>query len=132
MEQVFKTKRTNGWWQCVWFALILAILLCCWVQVSFAFALITPVLLWYNQDKTTYTVKDNGVLKIKSFLGKGICVDGITKIVYNPRALGMQKIKIEHAQGFVMVNPEKPLEFVEALRKVYPALIVAGFEQINN
>ena len=50
---------------------------------------------------------------------------------YNPNAIGMQKVKIEHAQGFVMINPDKPLEFVEALREIDPNLSVEGFEQIK-
>ena len=63
--------------------------------------------------------------------GNRICVDGIRKVSYNPNAIGMQKVKIEHAQGFVMINPDKPLEFVEALREIDPNLSVEGFEQIK-
>ncbi|WP_270224764.1 PH domain-containing protein [Phocaeicola massiliensis] len=44
----------------------------------------------------------------------------------------MQKVKIEHAQGFVMISPDRPLEFVEALKKVCPGLAVEGFELIKN
>lgn len=75
--------------------------------------------------------KDNGVLEIKPGWGNRICVDGIRKVSYNPNAIGMQKVKIEHAQGFVMINPDKPLEFVEALREIDPNLSVEGFEQIK-
>ena len=32
---------------------------------------------------------------------------------------------------FVMINPDKPLEFVEALREIDPNLSVEGFEQIK-
>ena len=56
---------------------------------------------------------------------------GFRKVSYNPNAIGMQKVKIEHAQGFVMINPDKPLEFVEALIKIDPNLSVEGFEQIK-
>ena len=34
-------------------------------------------------------------------------------------------------KGFVMINPDKPLEFVEALREIDPNLSVEGFEQIK-
>ena len=85
----------------------------------------------YSQSKTIYIVKDNGVLEIKPGWGNRICVDGIRKVSYNPNAIGMQKVKIEHAQGFVMINPDKPLEFVEALREIDPNLSVEGFEQIK-
>ena len=89
------------------------------------------VLMFYSQSKTIYIVKDNGVLEIKPGWGNRICVDGIRKVSYNPNAIGMQKVKIEHAQGFVMINPDKPLEFVEALREIDPNLSVEGFEQIK-
>lgn len=87
--------------------------------------------MFYSRSKTTYIVKDNGVLEIKPGWGNRICVDGIRKVSYNPNAIGMQKVKIEHAQGFVMINPDKPLEFVEALREIDPNLSVEGFEQIK-
>ena len=87
---------------------------------------------FYSQSKTIYTIKDSGVLEVKSVWGKRFCVDGIRNITYQPHALGMQKIKVEHAQGFVMISPDRPLEFVEALKKVCPGLAVEGFELIKN
>ena len=93
--------------------------------------IIISALMFYSQSKTIYIVKDNGVLEIKPGWGNRICVDGIRKVSYNPNAIGMQKVKIEHAQGFVMINPDKPLEFVEALREIDPNLSVEGFEQIK-
>lgn len=108
--------------------------MCIW-RKSWAFSalggIIIPVLMFYSRSKTTYIVKDNGVLEIKPGWGNRICVDGIRKVSYNPNAIGMQKVKIEHAQGFVMINPDKPLEFVEALIKIDPNLSVEGFEQIK-
>ena len=88
---------------------------------------------WFNcTSHAVYTIKDSGVLEVKSVWGKRFCVDGIRNITYQPHALGMQKIKVEHAQGFVMISPDRPLEFVEALKKVCPGLAVEGFELIKN
>lgn len=96
--------------------------------------ILLPSLMWYSQSRTLYKVKDNGIVEIKPGwgCGKRICVDGILNVSYNPHAMGMQKVKIEYVQGFVMINPDKPLEFVEALRRIYPDLSVQGFEMINN
>ena len=136
MEQVFKTKRARRWWIIIVSLVVLDYFSECviWSKVGLFSALggiIISVLMFYSQSKTIYIVKDNGVLEIKPGWGNRICVDGIRKVSYNPNAIGMQKVKIEHAQGFVMINPDKPLEFVEALREIDPNLSVEGFEQIK-
>ena len=152
MEQVFKTKRARRWWIIIVSLVVLIIFLNVYLEQSWAFSalggIIISALMFYSQSKTiyivyhesrifqthsktTYIVKDNGVLEIKPGWGNRICVDGIRKVSYNPNAIGMQKVKIEHAQGFVMINPDKPLEFVEALREIDPNLSVEGFEQIK-
>ena len=135
MEKVFKTKRARRWWIIIVSLVVLIIFLNVYLEKSWAFSalggIIISVLMFYSQSKTIYIVKDNGVLEIKPGWGNRICVDGIRKVSYNPNAIGMQKVKIEHAQGFVMINPDKPLEFVEALREIDPNLSVEGFEQIK-
>ena len=135
MEQVFKTKRARRWWSIIVSLVVLIIFLNVYLEQRWAFSalggIIISVLMFYSQSKTIYIVKDNGVLEIKPGWGNRICVDGIRKVSYNPNAIGMQKVKIEHAQGFVMINPDKPLEFVEALREIDPNLSVEGFEQIK-
>lgn len=65
-------------------------------------------------------------------MGQKILCGWHQEITYQPHVLGMQKIKVEHAQGFVMISPDRPLEFVEALKKVCPGLAVEGFELIKN
>ena len=135
MEQVFKTKRARRWWIIIVSLVVLIIFLNVYLEQSWACSalggIIISVLMFYSQSKTIYIVKVNGVLEIKPGWGNRICVDGIRKVSYNPNAIGMQKVKIEHAQGFVMINPDKPLEFVEALIKIDPNLSVEGFEQIK-
>lgn len=108
MEKVFKTKRTRNWWIIIVGLVVLIIFLNVYLEKSWAFSalggIIIPVLMFYSRSKTIYIVKDNGVLEIKPGWGNRICVDGIRKVSYNPNAIGMQKVKIEHAQGFVMIN----------------------------
>ena len=135
MEQVFKTKRARRWWIIIVSLVVLIIFLNVYLEQSLGFFGAWGNYYFcinvYSQSKTIYIVKDNGVLEIKPGWGNRICVDGIRKVSYNPNAIGMQKVKIEHAQGFVMINPDKPLEFVEALREIDPNLSVEGFEQIK-
>ena len=86
---------------------------------------------YYFCINVLFAIENHLYCKRKPGWGNRICVDGIRKVSYNPNAIGMQKVKIEHAQGFVMINPDKPLEFVEALREIDPNLSVEGFEQIK-
>lgn len=63
-----------------------------WLQEWTALGgLIVPLMLFYSQSKTIYTIKDSGVLEVKSVWGKRFCVDGIRKITYQPHVLGMQR-----------------------------------------
>ena len=134
MEQVFKTKWVPDWqYVGMGVAILVVIVIFFWLQEWTALGgLIVPLMLFYSQSKTMCTIKVSGVLEGKSVWGKRFCVDGIRKITYQPHALGMQIIKVEQAQGFVMISPDRPLEFVEALKKVCPGLAVEGFELIKN
>ena len=85
-----------------------------WIPFYVTIALLA-ILAWYKSGKGVSIFTILGLLLI---WGMGF-------------SIGMQKVKIEHAQGFVMINPDKPLEFVEALIKIDPNLSVEGFEQIK-
>ena len=104
MEQVFKTKWVPDWqYVGMGVAILVVIVIFFWLQEWTALGgLIVPLMLFYSQSKTIYTIKDSGVLEVKSVWGKRFCVDG------------------------------RPLEFVEALKKVCPGLAVEGFELIKN
>ncbi|EXZ45497.1 hypothetical protein M076_1348 [Bacteroides fragilis str. 2-F-2  len=39
----------------------------------------------------------------------------------------MQKIKIRHATGFVMIDPQSPRELIKALQKTNPYVRVKNF-----
>lgn len=136
MEQIFKTKRINRWWYYV-IAVLFVILLVnacmghAWAMTGLA-SFLVPCLMWYSQQKTLYRIKENGVLSIEPRFGNKMCITDITAVTYTPHSMGMQKVKIEHSMGFVMVNPEHPHEFAEALKKIYPTISVRGFELINN
>ena len=109
MEQVFKTKRARRWWIIIVSLVVLIIFLNVYLEQSWAFSalggIIISALMFYSQSKTIYIVKDNGVLEIKPGWGNRICVDGIRKVSYNPNAIGMQKVKIEHAQAREQIVP---------------------------
>ena len=74
MEKVFKTKRTRNWWIIIVGLVVLIIFLNVYLEKSWAFSalggIIIPVLMFYSRSKTTYIVKDNGVLEIKPGWGQ--------------------------------------------------------------
>lgn len=132
MEQVFRARKQRGWLYagCVFILLfvVLALYLGKGQFLPSFCGMIAPVLILYSRMKTLYVVKDNGVVEIRPGLGRRICVDGVRRVSYRPGAIGTQKVKLEHAQGFVMISPDEPLEFTKALGKIYPGLSVEGFE----
>ena len=92
MERVFKTKRISTWrYIGMGVATLVMIAIFFWLQEWGALGgLIKPLMLFYSQSKTIYTIKDSGVLEVKSVWGKRFCVDGIRNIAYQPHAIGMQ------------------------------------------
>ena len=76
MEQVFKTKWVPDWqYVGMGVAILVVIVIFFWLQEWTALGgLIVPLMLFYSQSKTIYTIKDSGVLEVKSVWGKRFCV----------------------------------------------------------
>lgn len=72
MEQVFKTKWVPDWqYVGMGVAILVVIVVFFWLQEWTALGgLIVPLMLFYSQSKTIYTIKDSGVLEVKSVWGK--------------------------------------------------------------
>ena len=75
MEQVFKTKWVPDWqYVGMGVAILVVIVIFFWLQEWTALGgLIVPLMLFYSQSKTIYTIKDSGVLEVKSVWGKRFC-----------------------------------------------------------
>ena len=65
MEQVFKTKWVPDWqYVGMGVAILVVIVIFFWLQEWTALGgLIVPLMLFYSQSKTIYTIKDSGVLE---------------------------------------------------------------------
>lgn len=83
--------------------------------------------IYFSQATSRYIVKENGMLQIVNGFHQKRSFNHITSITYTPHALGIQKIKIKHATGFVMVDPESPQELIKALQEVNPGMTVRNF-----
>ena len=87
MEQVFKTKWVPDWqYVGMGVAILVVIVVFFWLQEWTALGgLIVPLMLFYSQSKTIYTIKDSGVLEVKSVWGKDLNrkkVSCITKLIF--------------------------------------------------
>ncbi|MFK2785025.1 PH domain-containing protein [Bacteroides fragilis] len=82
----------------------------------------------FSQTFCKYIVKKNGDLQIvNDFFRQKRTFSHITDVTYTRHALGMQKIKIRHATGFVMIDPQSPRELIKALQKTNPDVRVKNF-----
>lgn len=74
MEQVFKTKWVPDWqYVGMGVAILVVIVIFFWLQEWTALGgLIVPLMQFYSQSKTIYTIKDSGVLEVKSWMGQKI------------------------------------------------------------
>ncbi|EXZ24991.1 hypothetical protein M128_1362 [Bacteroides fragilis str. S6L8] len=84
--------------------------------------------IYFSQTSCKYIVKKNGDLQIvNDFFRQKRTFSHITDVTYTRHALGMQKIKIRHATGFVMIDPQSPRELIKALQKTNPDVRVKNF-----
>ena len=112
MEQTFKARNPQlGLW-------LFAIGIIACIAISFitiqaiwiGTACIGPsATIYFSQTSCKYIVKKNGDLQIvNDFFRQKRTFSHITDVTYTRHALGMQKIKIRHATGFVMRSPITP------------------------
>lgn len=130
MEQTFKARNPKiGLW-------LFAIGIVACIVISFitiqaiwigAACLGPSATIYFSQATCRYIVKENGMLQIVNGFHQKRSFNHITSITYTPHALGIQKIKIKHATGFVMVDPESPQELIKALQEVNPGMTVRNF-----
>ena len=130
MEQTFKARNPKiGLW-------LFAIGIVACIVISFitiqaiwvgAACLGPGATIYFSQATCRYIVKENGMLQIVNGFHQKRSFNHITSITYTPHALGIQKIKIKHATGFVMVDPESPQELIKALQEVNPGMTVRNF-----
>ena len=120
MEQTFKARNPQlGVW-------LFAIGIIACIAISF----ITIQAIWIGTSciGPSATIKKNGDLQIvNDFFRQKRTFSHITDVTYTRHALGMQKIKIRHATGFVMIDPQSPRELIKALQKTNPDVRVKNF-----
>lgn len=127
MSTVYRRKINKRFWG-IFFVIISSISLTASfyfsVQPTFLLNLLPLLLLYYNYSKERYCIQENGTLKITTIWRSRVILSGISKVTYRPNHWTDQKIKIDYAQGFTLINPEHPERFISDLKAVNKELIV--------
>lgn len=123
MEHVFKTRPPGfgmGLFIGVVTAICITVVLVDRTLWFCPLSLAPSILIYADKATSRYILKQNGTLSIKKKFSSDQTIERILKVTYNPQAWSMQKIKIDFPGGFVAIDPETPLRFIEQIRQTVP------------
>lgn len=91
-------------------------------QWAIPLPLLPPVIIILVQSRTRYLIWEDGRVEIRSGWGKSKILNELHQVIYYPKNWLNNRIRIHYQNTFELLNPERPQEFLEALRRYAPGL----------
>ena len=91
-------------------------------QWAIPLPLLPPVIIILVQSRTRYLIWEDGRVEIRSGGGKNKVLTELHQVIYYPKNWLNNRIRINYQNTFERLNPERPQEFLEALRRYAPQL----------
>lgn len=91
-------------------------------QWAIPLPLLPPVILILVQSRTRYLIWEDGRVEIRSGSGKSKVLNELHQVIYYPKNWLNNRIRIHYQNTFERLDPERPQEFLEALRRYAPQL----------
>lgn len=91
-------------------------------QWAIPLPLLPPVIIILVQSRTRYLIWEDGRVEIRSGGGKNKVLTELHQVIYYPKNWLNNRIRIHYQNTFELLNPERPQEFLEALRRYAPGL----------
>ena len=91
-------------------------------QWAIPLPLLPPVIIILVQSRTRYLIWEDGRVEIRSGGGKNKVLTELHQVIYYPKNWLNNRIRINYQNTFELLNPERPQEFLEALRRYAPQL----------
>lgn len=91
-------------------------------QWAIPLPLLPPVIIILVQSRTRYLIWEDGRVEIRSGWGKSKILNELHQVIYYPKNWLNNRIRINYQNTFERLNPERPQEFLEALRRYAPGL----------
>ena len=91
-------------------------------QWAIPLPLLPPVIIILAQHRTRYLIWEDGRVEIRSGWGKSKILNELHQVIYYPKNWLNNRIRIHYQNTFERLNPERPQEFLEALRRYAPGL----------
>ena len=91
-------------------------------QWAIPLPLLPPVIIILVQSRTRYLIWEDGRVEIRSGGGKNKVLTELHQVIYYPKNWLNNRIRINYQNTFELLNPERPQEFLEALRRYAPGL----------
>ena len=91
-------------------------------QWAIPLPLLPPIILILVQRRTRYFIWEDGRVEIRSGSGKSKVLNELHQVNYYPKNWLNNRIRIHYQNTFERLDPERPQEFLEALRRYAPQL----------
>ena len=91
-------------------------------QWAIPLPLLPPVIIILVQSRTRYLIWEDGRVEIRSGWGKSKILNELHQVIYYPKNWLNNRIRINYQNTFERLNPERPQELLEALRRYAPGL----------
>lgn len=91
-------------------------------QWAIILPLFPPVFILLYRHRTRYLIWEDGRVEIRSGWGKSKILNELHQVIYYPKNWLNNRIRIHYQNTFELLNPERPQEFLEALRRYAPGL----------
>lgn len=91
-------------------------------QWAIPLPLLPPVFIILAQHRTRYLIWEDGRVEIRFGWGKSKILNELHQVIYYPKNWLNNRIRIHYQNTFELLNPERPQEFLEALRRYAPGL----------
>ena len=91
-------------------------------QWAIPLPLLPPVIIILVQSRTRYLIWEDGRVEIRSGGGKNKVLTELHQVIYYPKNWLNNRIRINYQNTFELLNPERPQEFLEALRRYAPGV----------
>lgn len=91
-------------------------------QWAIPLPLLPPVIIILVQSRTRYLIWEDGRVEIRSGWGKSKILNELHQVIYYPKNWLNNRIRIHYQNTFERLDPERPQEFLEALRRYAPGL----------
>lgn len=126
IHATFKKKQTRYTWAILIIFFMIVLFIIWYRQKSwlFMFCFLPSLIQFITASRENYLIAESGEVKITSIWNNHKVLTQITRLTYQAKTWHYSKLRVDHAHGFTMINPEDPKQFMETLKALDPTIVL--------